>query len=55
MPMVSKVAKPISCSLKVTLIQAVTSANFREDLDANGQIKKPDVQIVQDNKGHSIP
>ena len=37
------------------LNQPVTSANFRDDLDANGQIKRPDVQIVQTNKGHRIP
>ncbi len=50
-----RVAKPDQVLVKGDANQAVTSANFREDLDANGQIKKPDVQIVQDNKGHSIP
>jgi hypothetical protein len=35
--------------------QPVTSANFREDLDADGQINSADVQVVRTNAGNSIP
>ncbi len=37
------------------LNQTVTSANFREDLNADGRIKNADVQVVNANRGHSIP
>jgi len=33
----------------------VTSANFREDLNADGRIKNSDLQLVKTNKNHSIP
>ncbi len=35
--------------------QTVTSANFREDVNADGQIKSADVQVDNANRGHSIP
>lgn len=35
--------------------QPVTSANFREDLDLDGQITDSDTHIVRTNQGHSIP
>jgi len=35
--------------------QTVTSANFREDINADGRIKNADVQVVKANVGHSIP
>jgi Galactose oxidase, central domain/Kelch motif len=37
------------------LHQPVTSANFREDLDLDGQINSADVQVVRTNAGNSIP
>ena len=48
-------ASPIRRSVQGQLNQPVTGANFREDLNADGRIKKPDVQVVKTNKGHSIP
>jgi len=50
-----KVAKPDQLLVKGDVNKAVTSANFREDLDADGQIRNQDVQIVKANKGHRIP
>jgi carboxypeptidase T len=41
--------------VQAQLNQPVTSANFRDDLNADGRIKKPDVTLVKTNKGHSIP
>jgi hypothetical protein len=35
--------------------QPVTSANFREDLTADGRINSKDLNEVKANKGHSIP
>ena len=35
--------------------QPLTSANFREDLDADGQITDSDTHIVRTNQGNSIP
>jgi hypothetical protein len=35
--------------------QPVTSANFREDLNADGRINSADVNVVKTNRGHSIP
>jgi hypothetical protein len=35
--------------------QTVTTANFREDVNADGRIKNADVQVVKANVGHSIP
>jgi hypothetical protein len=35
--------------------QPVTSANFREDLTADGRIRSSDGNLVRANKGHSIP
>ncbi|MBA3962043.1 MAG: exo-alpha-sialidase [Chthoniobacterales bacterium] len=37
------------------LRQPVTSANFREDLNADGRIQNGDVQLVKADKGHTIP
>lgn len=37
------------------LNQPVTSANFREDLTADGKIKNADTNVVKANRGHSIP
>jgi hypothetical protein len=37
------------------LHQPVTSANFREDLDLDGQITDSDTHIVRINQGNSIP
>ena len=49
------VSKPDQTLVQGQLNQPVTSANFQEDLDANGRIKNADVQIVRANRGHSIP
>ena len=35
--------------------QPVTSANFRDDVDADGRIKKADANLVRANQGHRIP
>ena len=35
--------------------QPVTSANFRDDLNADGRIKNNDVRVVKTNKGHTLP
>ncbi len=37
------------------LNQPVTSANFREDLNADGRIRNSDLNLVKANKNHSIP
>jgi len=37
------------------LNQPVTSANFRDDLNASGSITNGDVQIVKANQGHVLP
>jgi hypothetical protein len=37
------------------LHQPVTSANFREDLDLDGQITDADTHLVRTNQGNSIP
>ena len=50
-----RVAKPDQLLVKGNVNQPVTSANFREDLDADGRIGNQDVQIVKTNKGHRIP
>jgi hypothetical protein len=49
------VGKPDQSLVKGQLNQPVTSANFREDLTADGRIKNADVNVVKTNKGHSIP
>jgi hypothetical protein len=48
------VTKPDQTLVKGQLNQPVTSANFREDLTADGRIKNADVNVVKANKGHSI-
>jgi hypothetical protein len=48
------VSKPDQTLVKGQVNQPVTSANFREDLDADGRIKASDTNIVKTNKGHSI-
>ena len=37
------------------LQQPLTSANFRDDLNADGRIANADVQIVRANRGHVLP
>jgi hypothetical protein len=49
------VRKPDQTLVQGQLNQPVTSANFREDLTADGRIKNADVNVVKANKGHSIP
>ena len=49
------VGKPDSTLVQGQLNQPVTSANFREDLNADGRIKNADVTVAKTNKGHSIP
>ena len=49
------VAKPDKTLVQGQLNQPVTSANFREDLIADGRIKNADLNVVKTNKGHSIP
>src|SRR6185295_12615942 len=49
------VDKPDQTLVQGQLNQPVTSANFREDLSADGRIKNADVNLVKANKGHSIP
>ena len=48
------VGKPDQTLVQGQLNQPVTSANFREDLNADGRIKNVDVQLVKTNRGHSI-
>jgi len=49
------VSKPDQTLVQGQANQPVTSANFREDINADGRIKNADVNIVKTNKGHSIP
>jgi hypothetical protein len=49
------VGKPDQALVQAQLNQPVTSANFREDITADGRIKNVDVQLVKANRGHSIP
>ena len=49
------VAKADGTAVQAVLNQPVTSANFRADLNADGKIKNPDVQIVKANIGHTLP
>jgi hypothetical protein len=49
------VGKPDQTLVQSQVNQPVTSANFREDLNADGRIKTVDVNIAKTNKGHSIP
>jgi len=49
------VRKPDQTLVQGQLNQPVTSANFREDLTADGRIKNADLNVVKANKGHSIP
>jgi hypothetical protein len=49
------VAQPDRTLVQGQISQPVTSANFREDLTADGRIKNADVQVVKTNRGHSIP
>ncbi len=41
--------------IKADRNQAVTSSNFRDDLDLSGVVDRPDLQAVRPNAGHSIP
>jgi hypothetical protein len=49
------VDKPDQQQIKGQVNQPVTSANFRDDVNADGQIKTADTNLVKTNKGHSIP
>jgi hypothetical protein len=49
------VDRPDQVLVKGQLNQPATSANFREDLNADGRIKNPDVTVIKNNRGHSIP
>jgi len=49
------VDKPDQQQIKGQVNQPVTAANFRDDVDADGQIKNSDANLVKTNKGHSIP
>jgi hypothetical protein len=49
------VDKPDRTLVQGQLNQPVTGANFREDLNADGRIKNPDVTVIKNNRGHSIP
>jgi hypothetical protein len=49
------VDKPDQQQIKGQANHPVTAANFRDDLNADGQIKNTDANLVKTNKGHSIP
>jgi hypothetical protein len=49
------VGKPDQTLVQGQLNQPVTSANFREDLTADGRIRNSDANLVKVNKNHSIP
>ena len=49
------VDKPDQQQIKGQVNQPVTSANFRSDVNADGQIKTTDANLVKTNKGNSIP
>ena len=49
------VSKPDQTLVQSQVGQPVTSANFREDLNADGRIKTSDANIIKTNKGHSLP
>jgi dockerin type I repeat protein len=49
------VDKPDLQQIKGQANQPVTSANFRDDVNADGQINIRDAKLVKTNKGHSIP
>ena len=49
------VDKPDQQAIRGQINQPVTSANFRDDVNADGQIKNTDTNLVKTNKGHSIP
>jgi hypothetical protein len=49
------VGKPDQALVQGQLNEPVTNSNFREDLNADGKIKKADVNVVKANKGDSIP
>ncbi len=50
-----KVDRPDKRQISADKRQAVTSTNFRDDINLNGVIDKPDAQSVDTNRGHSIP
>jgi hypothetical protein len=49
------VDKPDQTEIRGQLNQTVTSANFRDDVDANGLIKNADLNQVKAHRGESIP
>jgi len=49
------VARADKTAVHDQLNQPVTSANFRDDLNASGSITNGDVQIAKANQGHVLP
>jgi len=49
------VDKPDQIQIQGQINQPVTSANFVDDVNADGQITRADANLVKTNKGHSIP
>ncbi len=49
------VDRPDQQQIKGQVNQPVTSANFRDDVNTDGQIKNTDTNLVKTNQGHSIP
>ena len=49
------VARADQTAVRSQLNQPVTSANFRDDLNADGTITRADVQIVKANRDHVLP
>jgi hypothetical protein len=49
------VTKADQTEVKGQVGQAVTSANFRDDITADGRIKTSDVNVVKQNKGNRLP
>lgn len=49
------VAKPDLALLKAQRDHPVTSANFREDFNADGRIDRADLMAIKSNKGNALP
>jgi hypothetical protein len=50
-----RVNNPDSKQVKADNGQPVTSSNFRDDIDLNGRVDKPDAKVVNANKNHRLP
>jgi hypothetical protein len=50
-----KVDQANNTAISGQIEQPVTTANFRDDVDANGVIAKADALLVKTHKGQSIP